>query len=105
MSNEEISPIILAAVDLMKKDNEGLEVEFLSGMKRTETSEFYPIGQLGVSTKMTFFGIEKEVFLGYQYCEDMLNPLGSRLAEELIMEIFREDFMKLFGQLKEDKDE
>ena len=105
MSNEEISPIILAAVGLMKKVNEGLEVEFLSGMKRTEPSEFYPIGQLGVSTKMTLLGIEKNVFLGCQMCEDMLNPLGPKLAESLVMEVFRDDFMKLFAQLNNNKDE
>jgi hypothetical protein len=105
MSNEETSPVILAAVDLMKKVNEGLEVEFLSGMKRTEPSEFYPIGQLGMSTKMTFFGIEKNVFLGCQLCEDMLNPIGHLVAEDFIMGIFKEDFMKKFYPLKEDKDE
>ena len=105
MGKEEISPVILAAVDLMKKVNGGLEVEFLSGMKRTDPSEFYPIGQLGVSTRMTFFDIEKEVFLGHQHCEDMMNPLGSMVAEELIMRIFREDFMKKFYPLKEDKDD
>jgi hypothetical protein len=98
MSKEEfdISPVIITAVDLMKKVNEGLEVEFLSGMKRNEPSEFYPIGQSGVSTKMTFFGIEKQVFLGYQLCEDMLNPIGHLVAEDYIMGIFKDDIFKKF---------
>ena len=56
--NKEISPIIIAAVDLMKQVNEGLEVEFIGEMKRTETSEYYPIGQLGISKKMSLMGLE-----------------------------------------------
>lgn len=99
MNNENISPVIMTAIDLMKKVNDGLEVEILSEMKRTEPSEFYPIGQLGVSTKMTFMEIEKNVFLGYQHCEDMLNPLGHLLAEDLIMTTFRDDIMEKYKHL------
>jgi hypothetical protein len=73
--NKEISPIIFAAVDLMKRVNNGLEVEFIGEMKRTEPSEYYPIGQLGISAKMTLLGLEENVFLGAQQCEDMINPL------------------------------
>ena len=95
----EISPVIIAAVDLMKKVNEGLEVELLSGMKRTSEGrdEYGQLSPLGVSTKMTLFGIEKDAFLGYQHCEDMLNPFGHMLAEELVMMIFREDIVKKFA--------
>lgn len=94
--NKEISPIIIAAVDLMKRVNEGLEVEFIGEMKRLEPSEHYPIGQLGISTKMTLLGIEKNVFLGCQYCEDMLNPIGHLLAEGLVMNCFRDELMELY---------
>ena len=98
MENKEISPVIIAAVDLMKKVNEGLEVEFLGGMRRAATGkdENGLISLLGVSTRMTYLEIEKQVFLEYQYCEDMLNPLGHLLAEEMIMMIFKEDILKKF---------
>ena len=99
MDNKEISPVIMAAVDLMKKVNEGLEVEFLSGMRRAAIGkdENGLLSPLGVSTKMTYLEIEKQVFLEYQYCEDMLNPLGHLLAEEMIMMIFKEDIVKKFA--------
>jgi hypothetical protein len=99
MSEEfNISPVIITAVDLMKKVNEGLEVEFLGGMRRAAIGKDANglISPLGVSTKMTFFGIEKQVFLGYQLCEDMLNPIGHLVAEDYIMGIFKDDFMNKF---------
>jgi hypothetical protein len=103
--SKEISPIIIAAVDLMKRVNEGLEVEFIGEMKRTLPSEHYPIGRLGVLTKMTLLGLEENVFLGCQHCEDMLNPVGHLLAEDLVMTIFRDKLKVLFEQLNLSKDE
>jgi hypothetical protein len=99
MENNEISPVIIAAVDIMKKLNEGLEVEFLGGMRRAAIgkNENGLLSPLGVSTRMTYFEIEKQVFLGYQHCEDMLNPVGHLLAEEMIMKIFKEDIVKKFA--------
>lgn len=99
MENNEISPVIIAAVDIMKRVNEGLEVEFLGGMRRAAIgkNENGLLSPLGVSTRMTYFEIEKQVFLGYQHCEDMLNPVGHLLAEEMIMNIFREDIVKKFA--------
>jgi len=103
MNKEKINPVILSAVDLMKKVNEGLEVEFLSGMRRATIGkgENGLLSPLGVSTKMTFFGIEKSVFLGYQHCEDMLNPMGPMLAEELVMDIFKGDFLMKYKDLNQ----
>jgi hypothetical protein len=98
--NKEISPVIISAIDLMKRVNEGLEVELIGEMKRTESSEHYPIGQLGVSTKMTLLGIEENVFLGYQHCEDMINPIGHLLAEELVMMVFGDKLKELYEKLK-----
>ncbi len=97
--DNEISPIIIAAVDLMKKVNDGLEVEYLSGMRRADIdkNENGLLSPLGVSTKMTYLEIEKQVFLEYQQCEDMLNPLGHLLAEEMIWMIFKEDIAKKFA--------
>ena len=94
----DISPVIIAAVDLMKKVNEGLEVEYLSGMRRAAIGKDANglISPLGVSTKMTLFEIEKYVFLGYQMCEDMLNPIGHLVAEDYIMGIFKDDLMNKF---------
>ena len=99
MENNEISPVIIAAVELMKKVNEGLEVEFIGGMRRVAIGkdENGLLSPLGVSTKMTYLEIEKQVFLGHQHCEDMLNPLGHLLAEEMIMMIFKEDIAKKFA--------
>ena len=99
MENNEISPFIISAVDLMKKVNEGLEVEFLGGMRRAAIgkNEKGLKSPLGISTRMTYLEIEKQVFLEYQYCEDMLNPVGHLLAEEMIMMIFKEDIIKKFA--------
>jgi hypothetical protein len=99
--NKEISPVIIAAVDLMKRVNDGLEVEFTSEMKRGTPSSHYPIGQLGVSTKMTLLGIEENVFLGYQHCEDMLNPIGHLLAKDLVMSVFSDKLRALYEKLKQ----
>lgn len=95
--NKEISPVIISAVELMKKVNEGLEIEFSSGMKRVKESSYYPLGQLGVSTKMTYFEIKKNVFLPYQICEDMLNPIGNLIALDFVMSIFKDDIAKKFS--------
>ena len=96
-----ISPVIIASVDLMKRVNDGLEVEFIGEMERKEPSEYYPIGQLGVSTKMTLLDIEENVFLEYQHCEDMLNPIGHLLAEELVMTVFGDKLKVLFEKIKQ----
>lgn len=95
MSNE-ISPVITEAINLMKRLNEGLEVEIVGEMTRTDPSEHYPIGQLGVSTKMTLVGLEENFFLEYQLCEDMVcNPYGHFIAEEIVMDIFKDKLMAL----------
>jgi hypothetical protein len=101
--SNEISPIITAGIDLMKRVNEGLEIEIIGEMARTEPSEHYPIGQLGVSIKMTMLGLEERVFLGCQLCEDMLSPHGHLMAEEIVMETFRKKLKVLFGQIEESK--
>ena len=90
MSKEEISPIIKAGIRIMTQVNEGLEIEVVGEMKRTEKSEHYPIGQLGVATIFRMYGMEERVFLGCQHCEDMINPRGHFLAEELVMMTFKE---------------
>jgi hypothetical protein len=97
--NKGISFIVIAAVDLMKQVNEGLEVEFIGEMTRTEPSEHYPIGQLGVSTKMTMLGLEENVFLGCQLCEDMLTPYGHLIAVDIVMETFRDKLKELYEQI------
>tara|TARA_R110000765_G_scaffold111135_3_gene202790 strand:- start:647 stop:1078 length:432 start_codon:yes stop_codon:yes gene_type:complete len=94
MSKEEINPIIKAGIRIMTQVNEGLEIEVIGEMERTEPSEHYPIGQLGVSTIFRMLGMEERVFLGCQHCEDMINPMGHFLAEELVMMTFKEQ-MKL----------
>lgn len=105
MNNKDISPVILYSIELMKKSNNGLEIEILGEMMRSESNEYQPLGQLGVNTKMSFFGIEKNVFLTCQLCEDMHNPLGHLVADDYIMTIFKDDFMKMFFPLKGNENE
>jgi hypothetical protein len=94
--NNEISPVIIAAINLLKHVNKDLEVEIIGEMTRTEPSEHYPIGQLGVLTKMALLGIEENYFLGYQLCEDMLSPYGYLIAEDIVMTIFKDKLKVLF---------
>jgi hypothetical protein len=104
MSKEDISPIIREGIRIMTQVNEGLEIEVVGEMERTEPSEHYPIGQLGVSTIFRMLGMEEKVFLGCQLCEDMINPMGHLIAEEIVMITFKEQ-MKLIieNQNKENK--
>ena len=69
-------------------------------MKRGTPSSHYPNGQLGVSTKMTLFGLEESFFLGHQICEDMLNPMGHFIAEEVVMMAFKDKLKVLAGEIK-----
>ena len=103
MSKEEINPIIKEGIRIMTQVNEGLEIEVVGEMKRTEPSEHYPIGQLGVSTIFRMLGMEEKVFLGCQLCEDMINPMGHLIAEEMVMLTFKEQ-MKLIIE-NQNKDE
>lgn len=97
--NNEISPVIIAAVESMKRINYGLEVEFIGEMTRTEPSEHYPIGQLGVSTKMTMLGLEENFFLSCQLCEDILTPYGHLVATDIVMTIFKDKLKELYKQI------
>ena len=89
MSKEDISPIIKEGIRIMTQVYEGLEIEVVGEMERTEPSEHYPIGQLGVSTIFRMLGMEEKVFLGCQLCEDMINPMGHLIAEEIVMMTFK----------------
>jgi hypothetical protein len=103
MNKEEISPIIKTGIRIMTQVNEGLEIEVVGEMERTEPSEHYPIGQLGASTIFRMWGMEEKVFLGCQHCEDMINPMGHLIAEEMVMMIFKKQ-MKLIIE-NQNKDE
>ena len=103
MSEEEISPIIKEGIRIMTQVNEGLEIEVVGEMKRTEKSEHYPIGQLGVSTIFRMYGMEEKVFLGCQLCEDMINPMGHLIAEEVVMMTFKEQTKLLIKNQNKDE--
>ena len=62
-------------------------------------SEHYPIGQLGVLTKMTLLGIEENVFLACELCEAMLTPYGHLIAEDMIMETFGKKIKELYEHI------
>lgn len=103
MSKEEISPIIKEGIRIMTQVNEGLEIEVVGEMKRTEKSEHYPIGQLGVSTVFRMWGMEERVFLGCQLCEDMIMSMGHLIAEEMVMMIFKEQMKQLIENQNPDE--
>ena len=104
MSKEEISPIIKEGIRIMTQVNEGLEIEVVGEMKRTEKSEHYPIGQLGVSTVFRMWGMEEEVFLSCQLCEDMIMSMSKHLiAEEMVMMTFREQMKQLLENQNKDE--
>ena len=102
MSKEEISPIIKEGIRIMTQVNEGLEIEVVGEMKRTEKSKYYPIGQLGVSTVFRMWGMEEKVFLSCQLCEDMIMSMSKHLiAEEMVMMTFKEQMKQLFRKPKQ----
>jgi len=103
MSKEEISPIIKEGIRIMTEANEGLEIEVVGEMKRTEKSEHYPIGQLGVSTVFRMWGMEERVFLSCQLCEDMIMSMGHLIAEEMVMMIFKEQMKQLVENQNKDE--
>jgi hypothetical protein len=103
MSKNEISPIIKEGIRIMTQVNKGLEIEVVGEMKRTEKSEHYPIGQLGVSTIFRMYGMEEKVFLGCQLCEDMINPMGHLIAEEVVMMTFKEQMKLIIENQNEDE--
>ena len=104
MSKEEISPIIKEGIRIMTEANEGLEIEVVGEMKRTEKSEHYPIGQLGVSTVFRRWGMEEKVFLGFQLCEDMIFGMkGQLIAEDIAMMTFREQMKQLVENQNKDE--
>lgn len=105
MSKNEISPIIKEGIRIMTQVNKGLEIEVVGEMKRTEKSEHYPIGQLGVSTIFRMYGMEEKVFLGCQLCEDMINPMGHLIAEEVVMMTFKEQMKLLMEKLNQNKED
>ena len=104
MSKEEISPIIKEGIRIMTQVNEGLEIEVVGEMKRTEKSKYYPIGQLGVSTVFRMWGMEEEVFLSCQLCEDMIMSMSKHLiAEEMVMMTFKEQMKQLLENQNKDE--
>jgi hypothetical protein len=105
MSKEEISSIIKAGIRIMTQVNEGLEIEVVGKMERTEPSEHYPIGQLGVSTIFRMWGMEEKVFLSCQLCEDMINPMGHLIAEDIVMETFLQQQLTKLMIENQNKDE
>ena len=103
MNKEEISPIIKTGIRIMTQVNEGLEIEVVGEMERTEPSEHYPIGQLGVSTIFRIWGMEEKVFLCFQHCEDMMNPMGHLIAEDMFMMIFKKQIKSIMENQNKDE--
>jgi hypothetical protein len=102
---EKISGVIHAAIQVIEKTVEGVKVKILSQeMTRLEPTEHYPLGQLGVEVEFSWEIGEENVqkvktFLPYQLCEDMLNPLGNLIAEEIVFTLYRDIFEKMEKEL------
>jgi hypothetical protein len=102
---EKISGVIHAAIQAIEKTVEGVKVKILSQeMTRLEPTEHYPLGQLGVEVEFSWEIGEENVqkvktFLPYQLCEDMLNPLGNLIAEEIVFTLYRDIFEKMEKEL------
>jgi hypothetical protein len=77
MNKEEISPIIKTGIRIMTQVNEGLEIEVVGEMERTEPSEHYPIGQLGASTIFRMWGMEEKVFSTLRRYDKPNGPFNS----------------------------
>ena len=82
----EISPIILMAIEVLKKTFGGTDIELLSTeMYRLKPDEYAKAGRLGVDIKVqgvkTFFG-----------CDSMARPIlewGMHIAEQFVYEVLK----------------
>ena len=72
-------------------------------MSKEELSEVIQIGQLGVSTIFRMWEMEEKVFLGCQHCEDMINPMGHLIAEEMVMMIFKKQMKSIMENQNKDE--
>ena len=83
-----ISPIIHAAIKVMRKQFGGTKVKLVSKeMYRLEPTESAPAGRLGVNIEIN--GIT--AFLGCEsMAEHILEPYGDLIAQEFIMAVLRE---------------
>ena len=102
---EKISGVIHVAINIIEKTVEGVKVEVLSQeMRRLDPTEHFPHGQLGVDVMFSWEIGEENVqkvktFLPYQLCEDMLNPLGNLIAEEIVFTLYKDIFQKMQDEL------
>jgi hypothetical protein len=102
---EKISKVIHAGISIIEKTVEGVKVKVLSQeMRRSEPSEHCPLGQLGAEVEFSWEIGEENVqkvktFLTCQLCEDMMNPLGNLVAEEIVFALYRDIFKKMEKEL------
>jgi len=85
--NEEINPMILAAVAMLKKVDTVLDIEIKSDkMYRSAPTEEYSMGRLGVDVVIDFEDLgDVKTFLAYGDVEDLIMyPKGMFFAVELI---------------------
>ena len=82
----QISPIILTAIEVLKKTFGGTDIELLSTeMYRLEPDEYAKAGRLGVDIKVQ--GVK--TFLG---CESAAQPIlewGMPIAEQFVYEVLK----------------
>ena len=90
--NEEINPMILAAIAMLKKVDTVLDIEIKSDkMYRSSPTEEYSMGRLGVDVVISFEDLgEVKTFLAYGDVEDLIMyPKGIFFAVEFINTVRR----------------
>lgn len=99
--NDEMSLVIGAAVHVMEKTVHGLKVTVLDKkMSRSEPTTTLPLGMLGIRMEFDWEYVgKKNVFIGYEMCEDMLTPIGELVAEEIVYKLFFDELQKIKGKL------
>jgi len=77
--NTNISPVILNAINIMKKCFGGVNIEIIDKeISRKYPNDFCPIGYLGITISIN----GKRLFLKNEQCEDIL--INPKIAESII---------------------
>lgn len=98
----EISPVIIQAVEVLKKTFGGTDVKILdTEMSRKFPDIFVPIGYLGITISVDSGIKEHNVFFKYQLAEDIIMNRSLSIAESFIHEIIKDDIPLLLLKIKQ----
>lgn len=91
--------IFIKAIKILEKDTLiPCKITMEGEVKRSSPSEFYPIGNLGISIKLEnkLFG-NKNVFLTYSFC-DVLFVYGNHLASEFLRKVYEDEWNEFLAK-------